>query len=157
MARAANTGPALHVSREAEYAEIERWYRAELARTTPPEGLRWEPIKIGPTWQYDEDEGWLLPEASLGWGFLAWTGYWLTGRGGKPWCWTMEQTRFLLHYYAVDSEGDSLYHTGMLQRLKGWGKDPLAAGVSAGSLHAPIIFDRFEGDRHRQRGRGCSP
>ena len=146
MARAANAGPALHVSREAEYAEIERWYREMLERTAPPEDLAWPPIKIGPTWQYGVD-GWDLPEATLGWGFLAWTGYWLTGRAGKPWCWTPEQARFLLWYYAVDSSGDPLYHTAMLQRLKGWGKDPLAAGVAAGSLHAPVVFDHWEADR----------
>lgn len=145
MARALSSGPALHVSRDADYAEIEKWYRDLLDRTTPPEDLAWEPVKIGPTWQYGED-GWLLPEATLGWGFLSWTGYWLRHKG-KPWCWTPEQTRFLLWYYAVDSSGDFLSHTVMLQRLKGWGKDPLAAGVSAGSLHAPIVFDHWEGDR----------
>jgi hypothetical protein len=145
MALARKSGPALHVSREAEYREIEQWYRDLLDRTTPPEDLAWEPVKIGPTWQYDG--GWLLPEASLGWGFLSWSGVWLTGRGGKPWKWTPEQARFLLHYYSIDQLGDPLYHTAMLQRLKGWGKDPLAAGVSAGSLHAPIVFDHWEGDR----------
>ena len=145
MALALSAGPALHVSREADYREIEQWYRDLLERTTPPEDLPWEPVKVGPTWQYDD--GWALPEATLGWGFLSWTGYWLTGRGGRPWCWTAEQTRFLLHYYAIDQSGDPLYHSSMLQRLKGWGKDPLAAGVSAGSLHAPIVFDHFEGDR----------
>lgn len=145
MARPADAGPAFHQSREAEYAEIERWYRELLERTTPPEDLQWEPVKIGPTWQWDN--GWVLPEATLGWGFLAWTGYWLNGRGGKPWTWTPEQTRFLLWYYAVDHEGDFKSHTARLQRLKGWGKDPLAAGVAAGSLHAPVVFDRWEGDR----------
>lgn len=148
MARARSAGPALHESREAEYREIEQWYRDMLERTTPPGSLEWEPVKVGPTWQWNpESEKWYLPEATLGWGFLAWTGYWLTGKGGKPWKWTPEQTRFLLWYFAVDSLGDMAYHTSRLQRLKGWGKDPLAAGVSAGSLHAPIVFDHWEGDR----------
>jgi hypothetical protein len=146
MARALDAGPALHLSREAEYREIEQWYRDLLDRTTPPEDLQWEPVKIGPTWQWDDD-GWVLPQATLGWGFLSWTGFWLTGAGGKPWTWTPEQTRFLLWYFAVDSAGDHLFHTARLQRLKGWGKDPLAAGVSAGSLHAPVVFDHWEGDR----------
>lgn len=146
MARALDSGPALHVSREREYAEIEQWYRDLLERTTPPSDLRWEPVRVGPTWQHDAGD-WLLPEATLGWGFLSWTGRWLNGKAGKPWTWTPEQTRFLLWYYAVDTSGDFLFHTGRLQRLKGWGKDPLAAGVSAGSLHAPVVFDRWEGDR----------
>lgn len=145
MARALNAGPALHVSREAEYREIEQWYRDTLERTTPPEDLVWEPVKYGPTWQYDD--GWLLPDLTLGWGFLSWCGYWLRGKSGQSWVFTPEQTRFLLHYYSIDQTGDPLYHTAMLQRLKGWGKDPLASTVAAGSLHAPIIFDHFDGER----------
>lgn len=144
MARARSSA-ALHASREAEYAEIERWYREFLASTLPPADLEWEPVKIGPTWQWDN--GWLLPEASLGWGFLAWCGYWLTGKGRKPWTFTAEQARFLLWYYAIDSSGDFIYHSAMFQRLKGHGKDPIAACVGAASLHAPIVFDRWEGDR----------
>jgi hypothetical protein len=144
MARALS--PALHVSREAEYAEIEAWYRDLLDRTLPPDDLAWEPVRIGPTWQFTES-GWLLPALSLGWGFLSWSSYWLTGKGGKPWTWTPEQTRFLLWYYAVDERGEFLYHSAALQRLKGWGKDPTAAGISIGSLHAPVVFDRFDGER----------
>lgn len=153
MARALSSGPALIVSRDAELAEIEQWYRQKLADTLPPADLEYEPIKIGPTWQYDETDGWLLPEASLGWGFLAWCGYWLRGKGGKPWLFTMEQARFLLWYYAIEAAslenmgGDFVYHSAMFQRLKGHGKDPLAATVATGSLHAPIVFDHWEGDR----------
>ena len=147
MALALDQGPALHVSRTAEYAEIERWYRDLLDRKPPPDVVEWEPVRIGPTWRYEAPDGWFLPDGTLGWGFLSWTSYWLTGRGGKPWLWTAEQVRFLLWYFAVDSVGDPLFHTGRLQRLKGWGKDPVAAGVAVGSLHAPIVFDRFEGDR----------
>lgn len=149
MARALNSGPALHVSRDAEYAEIEAFYRGLLDRTLPPDDLEWEPIRLGPTWQWEPDTGWLLPEATLGWGFLSWTSYWLTGKGGKPWMWTPEQTRFLLWLFAVDpeSDGDFLAHSAYLQRLKGWGKDPTAAGISVGSLHAPVMFDHWAGDR----------
>lgn len=148
MARPLDAGPALHVSRESEYREIEQHYRDLLERTAPPDDLAWEPVRIGPTWQWSEDDGWLLPECTLGWGFLSWTTYWLTGKGGRPWMWTPEQTRFLLWYYALDVETtDLLYHSAALQRLKGWGKDPTAAGVSVGSLHAPILFDRWDGDR----------
>lgn len=149
MARALSAGPALLSSFDADYAAIEQHYRDLLANTPPPVDLEWEPVRIGPTWQWNDD-GWILPEASLGWGFLSWTTYWLTGKGGKPWMWTPEQTRFLLWYYAVDVGaplGDFTFHSAALQRLKGWGKDPTAAGVTVGSLHAPIVFDRWEGDR----------
>lgn len=145
MARALNAGPALHVSREAEYAEIITWYRDKLANTPPPSELQWEPVKIGPTWQWDN--GWVLPEITLGWDFLAWCGYWLRGKKRAPWAFTMEQARFLLWYYALDEAGQMFYHSAALQRLKGWGKDPIAATVAAGSLHAPIVFDHFDGDR----------
>lgn len=153
MARAANAGaPALHVSREHEYAEIEQHYRDLLERTTPPTDLVWDPVRIGPTWDWSPDRGWLLPEATLGWGVLSWSTYWLTGRGGAPWMWTPEQTRILLWYYAinVDDAGQDvsfLVDTYALQRLKGWGKDPTAAGISTCSLHAPVMFDHWVGDR----------
>ena len=147
MARARSTGPALIHDRSADYREIEAYYRDLLDRTFPPTDLVWEPVKVGPTWDWEPDRGWLLPGATLGWGFLSWTSYWLTDKGGKPWLWTPEQTRFLLWYYGVETHGEFLYHTGALQRIKGWGKDPTAAGVSVGSLHGPVMFDHWEGDR----------
>lgn len=147
MARARNAGPALIHDRSADYREIETYYRDLLERSFPPTDLVWEPVKIGPTWDWDGERGWLLPGASLGWGFLSWTSYWLTGKGGSPWLWTPEQTRFLLWFFAVNSDGEFECHTAALQRIKGWGKDPTAAGISTGSLHAPVMFDRWEGDR----------
>lgn len=149
MARALSAGPSLISGHEAEYAEIEAWYRDLVDSTTPPSELAWEPVKIGPTWQYAEG-GWVLPEHSLGWGFLSWCGVWLRGKGGRPWTFTPEQTRFLLWYFAVEpaAEGaDFLFHTAALQRLKGWGKDPLASTLAAGSLHGPVLFDHWDGDR----------
>jgi hypothetical protein len=144
MARLASS-VAFIPSRDSELAEIERWYRELLDSTPPPDDLEWDPVRIGPTWQWND--GWTLPDASLGWGFLSWCGFWLTGKGRKPWRFTPEQARFWLWFYAVDTLGDALYHSAMLQRLKGWGKDPMAATAGAGSLHAPIVFDRWEGDR----------
>lgn len=145
MARARDAGPALIVSREAEKREIVAWYRDLLDRSTPPEGLLWEPVKVGPTWQWSES-GWLLPEATLGWDFLAWTGLWLRGKRG-PWAYTAEQARFLLHFFAVEHDGQFTSHSGVLQRLKGWGKDPLAATVSVGYMVGPVVFDYWAGDR----------
>lgn len=143
---ALSSAPALVVSRDADYERIEDHYRDLLKSTPPPTDLEWEPVKVGPTWQWDN--GWLLPKFSLGWGFLSWTTYWLTGKGGAPWMWTPEQARFLLWYYAVEPESLSFsFHSAVLQRLKGWGKDPLAAGVAIGALHAPVIPDRWDGDR----------
>lgn len=152
MALVSSTSTAFIPSREADYAEIANWYRQLLADTPPPVDLEWEPVRIGPTWQWDDD-GWLLPEATLGWDRLAWSGYWLRGRGQRPWTYTPEQARFILWYDAIQTEstgiigGDHIYHSAMLQRLKGWGKDPLASTIAASSLHAPIVFDHWDGDR----------
>jgi phage terminase large subunit-like protein len=127
-----------------ESAEIVQWYRDLIDEALPPSDLEWEPVKIGPTWQWDN--GWVLPDASLGWEMLAWCGTWLRGKHG-PWQFTAEQARFLLWFYALDSDGSFLYHSAALQRLKGWGKDPIAACISAAAMVAPVSFDHWEGDR----------
>lgn len=144
MARA-RSGPALITSAEADFAEIIRWYEDMLASTLPPSGLEWEPVKIGPTWQYDN--GWELPAHTLGWRVIAWCGYWLRDKRGKPWKFTPEQTRFILWYFALDSSGAFLYHSAVLQRLKGWGKDPVAACLGVAAMFADVNFDHWEGDR----------
>ena len=141
MARRRDAGPALIVSREAEKREIVAWYRDLLERTTPPTGLTWEPVKIGPTWAWDD--GWVLPERTLGWDLLAWAGLWLHGKRG-PWAYTAEQARFILHYYALDEVGDPEHHSAVLQRLKGWGKDPVAAAMGATAMLGPVDFDHFD-------------
>lgn len=133
-------------SERRELREIEQWYRDRLAQAAPPSGLKYDPVRIGPTWQHDEN-GWLLPDYTLGWELLSWAGKWLQ-KGGQPWVYTMEQARFILWFQAIDPETtDFLAHSSILQRLKGWGKDPVAATFSAASLHAPMIFDHWDGDR----------
>lgn len=144
MARARSSA-ALITSAESDFAEIVRWYEALLDNTYPPVDLQWEPVKIGPTWQWDN--GWKLPEHSLGWDVMAWCGYWLKDKHGKPWAFTPEQARFILWYFSVEESGEFTYHSGVLQRLKGWGKDPLAACLSVASMFAPVVFDHWDGDR----------
>lgn len=129
---------------DSDFAEIIAWYEDLLDRTTPPTELQWEPVKIGPTWQWDN--GWLLPDLTLGWRVLAWCGVWLRDKHGNPWQFTAEQTRFILWYFAVDESGEFLYHSAVLQRLKGWGKDPIAACLAAVSMFGEVTFDRFDGD-----------
>jgi hypothetical protein len=129
---------------DAEFAEIIGWYEDLLERTYPPADLVWEPVKVGPTWQYDD--GWTLPEFTLGWRILAWCGVWLRDKHGKPWQFTPEQTRFILWFFALDSEGGWIYHSAVLQRLKGWGKDPLAACLSVAAMFAEVTFDHWDGE-----------
>lgn len=129
---------------DAEFAEIIAWYEDLLEHTTPPTDLQWEPVKIGPTWQWDN--GWVLPQITLGWRILAWCGVWLRDKHGQPWQFTPEQARFVLWYFALDEQGDFLYHSAVLQRLKGWGKDPVAACLAVAACFAEVTFDHFDGD-----------
>jgi hypothetical protein len=128
-----------------EHAAIVEWYENLLEHTAPPTDLAYEPIKIGPTWRWEN--GWDLPELTLGWGVLSWAGIWLRDKSGQAWQYTPEQARFILWYYALDEHGDFLYHSGVLQRLKGWGKDPLAATVSAAECFADVKLDEFVNGR----------
>lgn len=143
MARALSAAPAFIRNRSDEAEEIKRWYREALAETLPPIGLRWDPVRIGPTWLYEG--GWVLPERSLGWEQLAFSGQWLTHKG-KPWKYTMEQARFVLWFHAVNEDGTHLSHSAVLQRLKGWGKDPFAAVESSCTLVGPVEFDHWGAD-----------
>lgn len=80
-----------------------------------------EPTYLGPTWQRTTDGAWFLPQRTLGWQIAGWCAEYLLGDDGKPWRFTREQLRFLLHWYAVDDAGRFLHRKGVLQRLKGWG------------------------------------
>lgn len=110
MARLRNdNAAALIPDRTRELAEIADWYRRALADEP---ARRWNtgPTLIGPTWKRGADGGWLLPEHTLGWDFLAWCGYWLRdSKARTPWKWTLEQARFWLWFYALDDEGRPLH------------------------------------------------
>lgn len=120
-----------------ELADIEHWYRSELARPAHLPKTPWTPVRIGPTWQIDGDR-WALPEHTLGWQMLAWCGKWLQESRGVPWQFTLEQARFLLHWYAVEESGRFVYRDGVLQRLKGWGKDPIGACLCLAEMLGPV-------------------
>lgn len=144
MARLRGTGPTLLTTRDDELNEIRDWYRDTLLEEPAPQ---WHhtPQLIGPTWRRDE-HGWIMPELTLGWDLLAWSGYWLRdAKTGNPWKWTNEQARFILWFYALDPAGRPLHDNAVLQRLKGWGKDPLAAALAVASCFAPLTFDHFDG------------
>jgi hypothetical protein len=111
---------------------------------------RVEPVRIGPTWQRNES-GWVLPEFTLGWDVLGWTAEWLQLPDGRPWQYTPEQARFVLWWFAVDETGRFLYRDGVLQRLKGWGKDPLAATLAAVELVGPCRVSHMESDGPRSK------
>lgn len=129
--------------RRSEFDEIKDWYRRSLMDEPAPQWTT-GPVCIGPTWKRGVD-GWLLPEITLGWDFLAWSGYWLRdSKRSAAWKWTNEQARFWLWYYALNSDGSPLHDNAVLQRLKGWGKDPMAAGGAVTSCFAPLTFDHWD-------------
>ncbi len=123
---------------EAEYREIKDWYRWRLDHTPAPKWGRWEPVCIGPTWKTNKDGHWLLPESTLGWDVLAWCGKWLKNPDTQePWTFTMEQARFILHWFEINHKGKFVYTKGVFQRLKGWGKDPMATALCLNALVGP--------------------
>lgn len=104
-----------------------------------------ERVSYGPTWKTDPDGEFVLPEFTLGWQVLDWCESRLRiPDTGEPWRFTPEQIRWVLWWYAIDRQGRFLYQDGMLRRVKGWGKDPLAAVISAVEFVGPCRFDRFE-------------
>ena len=132
---------------EDPHDEIIAEYRARLGRPAPPpEKWRWPPVLIGPTWQRAPDGLWALPDRTIGWDVLGWCGRWLQHSTGRPWRFTDEQARFVLWWYAIDEEGRWLFVDGVLQRLKGWGKDPLAACLCAVEAFGPCRFGGWAED-----------
>jgi hypothetical protein len=121
--------------------------------------LLFPPSIIGPTWQTNEDGSWLLPEITLGWDILGWVSIKLTDPDGEPFQCTAEQARFLLWYYAIDRNGKFIYRQAVLQRLKGWGKDPLAAVMCMVELIGPSRFSHWvrDGVKHKHYVPGAIP
>lgn len=104
---------------------------------------------VGPVWTRREDGEFHLPEKTLGWGVLAWMFTYILQPGGphagEAFMPTDEQARFILWWYAVDpSTGRFVYRDGVLRRLKGWGKDPLAAALALAELCGPVAFSHFD-------------
>jgi len=66
-----------------------------------------------------------------------WASEWLQHETGKAWEYTPEQLRFVAWWYALDDNDRFLYRDGVLQRLKGWGKDPLGATLCAFEFVVP--------------------
>lgn len=97
-----------------------------------------EPFTLGPTWKRGPDGRFLLPEYTLGWHALAWTKTYLQHYVGRPWQYTPEQARLTLWWYALDPVTNRfLWRDGVIQRLKGHGKDPLGASWSGFEFVGP--------------------
>lgn len=117
---------------------MRRWRRwpGIAKRRAVTEGLR-----IGPVGAPPENR-------TLGWQVLDWQyDYLLQPDGpsaGTPWVYTDEQLRFLLNWYGIDDAGRFVYRRGVLRRMKGWGKDPLAASLALTEFVGPCRFGGFD-------------
>lgn len=128
----------------------------DLSQYTPSAEMAAElfpPTLIGPTWQTNEDGSWLLPEYTLGWHILGWVSTKLTDPEGNPWTFTAEQARFILWFYAIDTRGKFVYRQGVLQRLKGWGKDPVSAVMCIVELIGPSRFSHWVNNEGHKLGK----
>ncbi len=105
------------------------------------------PHIIGPTWRKTIEGGWHLPEKTLGWGVLNWWAQYVKTPGGdhagEAFMPTLEQARFVLWLYAVDDNGKYIYRNSVFRRMKGHGKDPLAAALALVELCGPVSFSGF--------------
>lgn len=139
-----------------------------MAAAAPEHPIPPAPVVHGPTWSLNPDwDGadpltkYLLPEHTLGWHILHWIHENLladdhegeedeeddlqaiferTSENTGPFMPTPEQARFILWMYAVDVRGRFIFRDIILQRLKGWGKDPLAAVIAAVEFIGPSQF-----------------
>lgn len=96
-------------------------------------------LRIGP-------EG--APKHTLAGPVVEWAWKYLTQpdgpSAGDRWRFTPEQYRFLSWWYAVDEAGRFIYRYGMLRRMKGWGKDPVAAAIACIEFVGPCRFSHWE-------------
>ncbi len=117
--------------------------------------LDWEvvPDRVGPCWDLDptwdgprDPDGYILPKHTIGWQAIYWIERNLladeTDEHDQPLPFTLtrEQMRFILWFYAIDETGRFAFREVVLQRLKGWGKDPLAAVIAAVEFVGPCRF-----------------
>ncbi|GAA2609552.1 hypothetical protein SMC26_39400 [Actinomadura fulvescens] len=109
-------------------------------------------VTIGPAWERDESGEFVKPPLArtLGLHAILWAQEMLRQPDGPdaggPWSFTAEQLRFVLHWYAIDARGRFVWPYGMLQRMKGAGKDPFGAALCAIELMGPCRFGGW--DKH---------
>src|SRR4030042_1590885 len=107
-------------------------------------------VASGPTWRRDKRGRFVLPKHTLGWQILGWTADYLQHpdgpKVGEPWRFSDEQARLLLWWFAVDKRGGFVYRSGLLRRMKGWGKDPFGTAICCVELVGPSRFSHWGED-----------
>lgn len=137
------------------------------------------PHIVGPVWARNIDGSWHLPERTLGWGVLLWLSEYVNTPGGHDdpqrlrylielseagvltnenmFMPTLEQSRMVLWWYAVDERGSYTFREGVFRRLKGHGKDPFAAAIALAELCGPVAFSHFDSDGNPVGKRRAAP
>jgi phage terminase large subunit-like protein len=88
-----------------------------------------------------------MPERTLAWGIVNfWVEYVRSPDGNGVLMPTLEQMRFLAHWYSVDEQGKWNWRNGVCRRAKGTGKTPFAAAIALAELCGPVVFDHFDQD-----------
>jgi hypothetical protein len=89
-----------------------------------------------------------IPKLTLGWEVVKWASTYLVHpngpRAGKRWEFVESQIRFLLWWYAVDEDGNWLYHHAVRRLAKGSGKSPFAAVLALAEFTAPVRLHDFD-------------
>lgn len=136
----------------ATLTEVPRLERGPLGDWIIPDFPPFEPQLLGPTWRRGPDGKFVAPELTLGWQAIKWAEESLRAEKALPgeyepgrWRFTPEQKRLLLHWYAIDERGVFIWRDGVVQRMKGAGKDPLAAVIALIELLGPCRFAGFAG------------
>lgn len=132
-----------------ERISIKDFYLRRLTARPPDYDWAYPPVVLGPTWTQDDRGYFILPDRTIGWEMLTWCGLWLQLASGSPWVFTDEQARWILWWYSLDREGNFNYQDGVLQRVKGWGKDPVGACLLLFEMLGECRFDRWRDSKKR--------
>lgn len=96
-----------------------------------------------------------LPQLTLGFEVVRWATKYLRQpngpNAGRRFEFVGSQVRFLLWWYAVNEDGDWLFHHGVRRLAKGSGKSPFAALLGLAELTAPVRLKGFD----RRAPGGC--
>ncbi len=88
------------------------------------------------------------PDLTLGYGVAQWLERWLIQPNGprahKPFRLVDSQLRFLAWWYAVDPDGNWIYHHSVRRLAKGSGKSPFAAAMALAELCGPVRLADFD-------------
>jgi hypothetical protein len=89
-----------------------------------------------------------VPELTLGWEAAKWASKYLRQpngpNSGQRWRFIDSQFRFLLWWYAIDEDGQWLYHHAVRRLAKGSGKSPFAAVLALIEFCAPVRLHDFD-------------